>query len=218
MRPLRLGRPKRALIVAPHSDDEVIGAYGAMRTLRRQGCDVCVVIVTDGAGSHRASARWPTARLVAERRRESRKALRRIGIAADHVTFLSLPDGRLGREHSAPLARAVRRMKGLELVIGPTAADAHPDHRVTAAIVARTRLPGVRRIEYAVWGSNPARASALPLGSMRLAKREAIRRYRTQMGLIRDDPDGFAIARHELHAFSCATEYYAEKMSCARSR
>jgi LmbE family N-acetylglucosaminyl deacetylase len=215
---LHLGQPKRVLIVAPHSDDETIGAYGAMLTLCRRGCDVRVLIVTDGAGSHRGSARWPTARLVAERRREARRALRLIGIAAGHITFLALPDGHLGPDHARPIKRAIRRVKGLDLIVGPAAIDAHPDHRATAVAIAGARLPGVRRLDYRVWGAGRRRAQALPLGGLRNAKRAAIKHYRTQMGAIRDDPTGFAIARHELHAFSRATEFYGEAKPCSRSR
>jgi hypothetical protein len=48
----------------------------------------------------------------------------------------------------------------------------------------------------------------MPGGSA--AKRSLIRVHRTQLGAIADDPAGFAIARHELDAFSHPLEAYLE--------
>lgn len=211
VRRLRLGRPRRALIVAPHPDDEAIGAWALIRALRLRGCEVRVLIVTDGAGSHRHSARWPTARLVAERRRETRRAMRALGVAAGGVIFLALPDGRLGARHAVSIAQAVRRHRDLDLIVGPDKDDGHPDHRHVAAAIARAR-PRARRLSYLVWPhdrrvSGPA--WGLPLGPQRRAKRRAVAGYRTQMGIITDDPAGFAIAAHELHAFTGAMELFA---------
>ncbi|MET0375034.1 MAG: PIG-L family deacetylase, partial [Rhizorhabdus sp.] len=119
---LRLGTPRRLLVVAPHPDDEAIGAHAMMTRLRRRGVAVRVVIVTDGAASHPSSARWPRRRLVAERRRESRRVLRQIGVAADAVTFLDLPDGRL-HTRVADARRGLAREiagRGATLVMAPS--------------------------------------------------------------------------------------------------
>ncbi|MGJ3626867.1 PIG-L family deacetylase [Sphingomonas sp. MMS24-JH45] len=150
---LRLGTPRRLLVVAPHPDDEAIGAHTMMTRLRRRGVVVHVVIVTDGAGSHRSSPRWPGRRLVAERRRESRRVLRQIGVTADAVTFLDLPDGRLDTRAAAArrgLARAVMT-PGPTLVVSPSGSDDHPDHRAVASCIDALRRPGLRRLAYPVW-------------------------------------------------------------------
>lgn len=44
----------------------------------------------------------------------------------------------------------------------------------------------------------------------RLAKRFAIRGYRTQAGRITDDPAGFAMTRAQIAAFSGPVETFAE--------
>jgi LmbE family N-acetylglucosaminyl deacetylase len=203
---------RRLLVIAPHPDDEAIGAWGLIVRARRRGADVRVIVVTDGAGSHRASPSWPRARLVQERQRETRAAMRRIGVPASAVTFLGLPDGGLPRCRATPrrLSAAMRRVLGPLLLVGPAGSDDHPDHRVVATVLARTRRPGVRRFEYPVWpaGRAPRRAAVLPLGPARLAKRLAIRRYRTQAGLITDDPNGFAMTRAQIAAFSRPVELF----------
>ncbi|TCP29194.1 PIG-L family deacetylase [Sphingomonas sp. BK235] len=211
----RIGAPRRLLVIAPHPDDEAIGAYALMSRLRRRGVSVRVVVVTDGAASHPNSPRWPRRRLVAERRRESRRALCRIGVAAGAMTFLDLPDGRLHTRIVAArrgLARALGHV-GPALIAAPAASDDHPDHRTVAACVAALRRPKLRRLAYPVWpaGRQPAGARCLFLTAQeRLAKRHAVRSYRTQAGRIMDDPAGFAMTRRHVAAFTRQQEVFVE--------
>lgn len=216
MKPLDLNIRRPALIVAPHPDDETIAAYGLITRLRRSGVRVRVVVVSDGAASHRGSKIWPERRLVAERRRETRAVLRRIGVTAADICFLGLPDGHLGLNgaHCAVLARALRSIRRPGLVALPDWADAHPDHRAVAPLAEHIATPGTRRLSYLVWPDEglPQRCPThgLTLGTARAAKRGAILRYRTQTGAIADDPQGFAIARHELARFARPIELYRE--------
>lgn len=213
---LRLGSPRRLLVVAPHADDEAIGAHAMMTRLRRRGVAVQVVVVTDGAASHPASVRWPRRRLVAERRRESRRVLRQIGITADAVTFLDLPDGLLQTRAAAArrgLARVIGH-RGDILVLSPSRDDDHVDHRTVAACVEALRRPGVRMLAYPVWpaGRTVAGADALFLTAQeRLAKRRAVRSYRTQTGRITDDPACFTMTREQIAAFTGPREVFMER-------
>ncbi len=217
MRPLRLDGVSDALIIAPHPDDEAIGAYGLIRTLKAKGARVRIVVVADGAASHAASARWPQTRLVAERRRETLLAMLRIGLPASDIRFLGLPDGHLTAHcvsNPRALTRAVKSVVGGGLIVSPDAHDAHPDHQAVAKLLARTRSPGTRRLAYLVWPDRtPPRTGptrGVSLGATRGAKRAAICRYRTQMGAIIDDPRGFSISRGELAAFTRPVELFRE--------
>nr|WP_246617150.1 PIG-L family deacetylase [Sphingomonas yunnanensis] len=201
------------LVVAPHPDDEAIAAHALITRLARRGTRAAVLVVSDGAASHPGSRAWPRARLVRERRRETRRVMRRIGVAAGAITFLDLPDGRLA-DHAAAVRRGVGRavaaLPAPLLALAPSIGDAHPDHRVVAA-AARPR-PGVRWWRYPVWpaGQQLRGARALPLSAQeRLAKRHAIRGYRTQAGRITDDPRGFAMTAHQIRAFSRPRELFA---------
>lgn len=217
MKPLRLDRVRDALVIAPHPDDETIGAYGLIRRLTRRGARVRVIVAADGAASHPASKRWPRRRLVAERRRETQAAMRRIGVPAGRVRFIGLPDGHLsgltGRD-ALSLARAVARAGTADLLVLPARDDDHPDHRAVARIARAAGSGSARRIEYLVWPNRQVRAApaiaTLRLGHIAAAKRGAIRRYRTQTGAIDDDPHGFAISRAELARFSRPLEHYRE--------
>lgn len=98
---LPLDRSTRLLVVAPHPDDEALGAAGLMQRVHAKGGDVRVVMMTSGDG-------FPEGVEVAEgiahpspadlrgygelRERETREAMSRLGVASDHVTFLGFPD------------------------------------------------------------------------------------------------------------------------------
>lgn len=213
---LRLGCPRVALIVAPHADDETIGAFGLIRALRGAGTIVRVIVVTDGAASHPSSRLWPRDRLVRAREGETRRAMRRMGVARSAICFLRMPDGHLPLDAAAcrqRLGAAVRRAGKLDMIVGPDRDDDHADHRQVAATLAALHLPGVRRLRFKVWptGSRARRAASLILPpQLRDAKRLALRSYRTQCGLIRDDPRGFAMSHRQIAAFTRQQELFME--------
>lgn len=215
MKPLLLRGIRDALIVAPHPDDEAIGGYGLIRMLRWRGARVRVVVVADGTASHPGSLRWPRRRLLAERRRETRRGMRVLGVAAHDIAFLGLADGAVRNTPTAGwigLRRAIVSIRPGGLLILPDRCDAHPDHRAVAVAAARIAAPGSRRFSYLVWpGTQPdtRRAShGLAIADAQRAKRAAILRYRTQVGHITDDPAGFAITPHDLRTFSRPIEMY----------
>ncbi len=193
---LPLGTVRRALIVAPHPDDETIGCAGLILRLRRRGARVDIVIVTDGGASHRGSAAFPRARLVATRAREARRAAMLLGVSAARLHLLAHPDGGLDtlpRSARTRLARQLARFRA-DLVAMPLPDDAHPDHRDTAAACHR-RHGWARRVGYGVWpGRGGGRAThALPLKADLSRKRTALAAHATQLGRITDDPTGFTI-------------------------
>jgi LmbE family N-acetylglucosaminyl deacetylase len=208
-------RARRVLVVAPHPDDEVIAAWGLMRRLLRAGARVEVLVATDGGASHPESRTWPRPRLVAERRRETRRALRALGIAPDRIGFLDLPDGSLLDSPDlvrAPLSRAVRRRRSPQLIVGPMPDDAHGDHRAVAHALAGSPRRGERRLGYRVWPEGAARSLGglvVPLGYSIAAKRRAVRSYRTQSGRITDAVAGFAMTHRHLRAFAAPAERFA---------
>ncbi len=98
---LPLQNAKRVLVIAPHPDDETIGAGGVIQAAISQGSEVKVVIVTNGDGQLLAPLALDRKVLPTpvdyvqggeERQRESLAALQRLGVPNESVIFLSYPD------------------------------------------------------------------------------------------------------------------------------
>jgi LmbE family N-acetylglucosaminyl deacetylase len=110
----------RLLVVAPHPDDETLGAGGLMQHVREASGAVHVVYLTDGDGypegvrfeDHVESPRPADYRGYGrQRQREARAALATIGFTRSAETFLSFPDGGLSplmRKYWSERRRAFR--------------------------------------------------------------------------------------------------------------
>lgn len=101
---LRVGRGERLLVIAPHPDDETIGAGGLIQRVHAAGGEVRVVLITAGDGFVEAVAYEtgspqprPSAFIAygEERLRESRAALRMLAPDHPRITVLGFPDGGL---------------------------------------------------------------------------------------------------------------------------
>jgi LmbE family N-acetylglucosaminyl deacetylase len=167
-----VGLPKvsRALIVAPHPDDESIGCGGTAALLAAAGTDVTVVIATDGEATRGSDL--PPASLAARRREEAMRAARLLGVRAP--TFLGLPDGALS-DRTAELCRALTaelRRALPELLLVPSPLEEHPDHRAVNTALLQAGLDGA----FEVWGyetSTPLPANRIVDITAVLAQKEA---------------------------------------------
>ena len=192
------GAPGRAVVIAPHPDDEVLALGGTMQRLADAGWSLRIVAVTDGEGSHPRS-RTVSARAMAERRMIERDtALHRLGISGSSVVRLGLHDGSVGA-HVALDEVIEPLVSGAALCFAPWERDGHPDHDAAglATKVACERA-GVRLAAYPVWAWHWAKPGTndLPWSRMRridldpgtrLAKRAAIAAYRSQIAPIGPD-------------------------------
>jgi LmbE family N-acetylglucosaminyl deacetylase len=115
------------LVLAPHPDDEVFGCGGALVQAVRSGADVRVVVVTDGAAQGEAAAR----------REESRAAARLLGLP--EPAFWGQPDRSLDPADPALAARLVELLEAVapRLLLVPSPAEVHPDHRALALVAYR---------------------------------------------------------------------------------
>lgn len=92
------------LVVAPHPDDEVLMAAGAIEAAIHRGARVAVAIVTNGdKGCERDGYR---------REAESIAALAQLGVPERDVYFLGYPDGHLAELSNTPLTGVLRRDAG----------------------------------------------------------------------------------------------------------
>jgi LmbE family N-acetylglucosaminyl deacetylase len=98
-RPLReMLEARPFIVVAPHPDDESLACGGLIADACRQAIRGKVVIVSDGAGSHRNSKAYPPDRLRSLREAEARQAGAELGLRPEEMLFLGLPDRFVPRE------------------------------------------------------------------------------------------------------------------------
>lgn len=132
-------RMKRALVIAPHADDEILGCGGTIARLVDSGRHVEVVVATRGHPPRFAQAQ------VDQVRDEARKAHDVLGVARTH--FLDFPAAGLDQvpraELNAGIAAVVEACRPDTLFI-PFVADLHFDHGLIfeAAMVAARPLGG----------------------------------------------------------------------------
>lgn len=125
--------PGKALVFAPHPDDEVFGCGGAIMRHLEAGDPVKVVVVTDGG--FRGEGLEPDPGDVDVRRAESTAAAAILG--CDPPEFWGLPDR--GLEYAEPLVRRILETIGkfgADLVYAPSLREMHPDHVALGLAVA----------------------------------------------------------------------------------
>jgi LmbE family N-acetylglucosaminyl deacetylase len=150
---------RTVIVLAPHPDDEVIGAGGTLLRLGRAGARLVCVQATDGSAGA-ALARSPDAERREVRLREARRV-------ADACAFADLQLWRVDNGNFRATGELVDRMAALlakerpALVLVPFVTEAHEDHLTLSVILARAlqRAPldaDARVFGYEVWSLVPA--------------------------------------------------------------
>lgn len=207
---LKFTATDRVLILAPHPDDESLGAGGLIQRALRAGAKVRVVFATDGDNNP-----WPQrfverklkirrqdrARWGRRRRKEALAAMARLGLAANCARFLALPDQGITQlllkadEPTLSAITAEITEWRPTLLVAPSNTDAHPDHSAFFVLVQlaigrlKKEQPAPRVLRYIVHAprSHAARGRiTLHLRNEEIeAKREAILCHESQMVLSR---------------------------------
>jgi len=195
------GAADRLLVVAPHPDDETLATGGLIQRALAAGAAVQVVFVTDGDNNpwpqRWIERRWridvSARRRWGQRRRgEALVALVVLGVAAQSVRFLGLPDQ--GLTDLLVAGDALERTLGAAIdafaptcLAGPSRHDRHPDHSAIAVALERIAVaPPVRRLAAVVHGPAGPGAVTLVLAAGELErKRAALGAHRTQLALSR---------------------------------
>lgn len=192
----------RWLVLAPHADDETLGAGALIAETAKAGRLAGVIYLTDGAGSHD----YGGSKLARLRRREARWAVWRLaGHAAPPPVFLDWPDAKPFAAGSATWRATVRRLAALirdrrvDAIAVTDAREPHCDHTafhvLACAAVAAARRP-VALFDYRVW-TDPAvpaarrvlRTRSMPPGR----RRHALMAHRSQTSAVFGS--GFRLAR-----------------------
>ena len=230
--PERVSELGPTLVVAPHPDDEALGCGGTIALLRRAGLPVRVVVVSDGAASHPGSRQYPPPALAALRRAESLAGLGLLGVEAEHVSFLDLPDGAVptadapGTGPALDLVRDIlRRWPDFQTVLLPWRRDPHDDHRAAWSLVSAAldaAAVSARRLEYPIWTMvhpspddvprlGEAGVGQVAIGPVAAQKRAAILAHRSQTTALIDDAEiGHCLTEPVLDRFAQPWELLIE--------
>ncbi|WP_405783224.1 PIG-L deacetylase family protein [Streptomyces sp. NBC_00859] len=148
----RLPAAGRAVVVAAHPDDEVLGFGGSISLLAAAGLDLTVVTVTDGERSHPHSRVETPESLARIRAEETRAALDDLGAADADIVPLHVPDTEVARHENRVAGMLADVVAGAVLCAAPWAGDIHPDHEAAGrAALAASDTAGVPCLHYPVW-------------------------------------------------------------------
>ncbi|WP_172838149.1 PIG-L deacetylase family protein [Terriglobus roseus] len=185
------------LVIAPHPDDETLGAGALIATLSAQATRVIVVAATDGENAYDLP---PAGRidLGLIREREQRKALGLLGVQPDSVIRLRLTDSGLMGQRSELERRVMEVAEPGMTILAPWQGDFHPDHVACAHVACSVaQAKGLALISYFFWTwhrGSPETLDGLPLRRFiptfdaRAAKAQAIGQHRSQFESESGDP------------------------------
>lgn len=193
---LGLTRGDRVLVVAPHPDDETLGAGGTLARLAGDGIDVHVLAVTCYQ-----LPRWGTPSTVDQRAEEFEAACDILGVSGRRIAWLDDDRARRVHDHLPELVRLIEDGPDLSLnalrpaaLLLPAAQSVHQEHQlIHSACYAAARPAGAARHsprlvlgfdgpEDRAWGPQPGRRPVLvDITSTAEAKDKALECYASQL-------------------------------------
>lgn len=209
--------PARIVVVAPHPDDEVLGAGGLLAAASERGTEIVLVAVTDGGACFGVDWRGAADVTALEERRirETEHALAVLlapSAPVPRIVRLGLPDQRVAA-HEDDVRQALEAILiAGDVCLFPHRADGHADHEATAraALAACTRT-GATPVEYPIWlgaFTEPAdsrrahsRSFELP-AALHARKQRAIACFESQFEVVGDASSSPVLGTEELARFT----------------
>jgi len=116
--------PRKVLVLAPHADDETVGAGGALYNHHVAGDSITLLVMTDGATCSKANDYQD---IIHVRRQEILQVQAILGLT--EVIFWTCQDGNLATCHGAgKKLTGMLEDVGPDVVYLPFVIDKHPDH------------------------------------------------------------------------------------------
>ena len=181
------------LVVAPHPDDETLGAGGLIAAQISRGIHVTVLAVTDGEKAY-----GDAPGLGQLRQNEQENALAILGVQTDNVIRLRLPDSSLQNAEVCIVNALADLVSPNTHVVAPWRGDFHPDHEACGRAAEHVaKIIGAKLTSYFFWTwhrGTPHLLSdfdlvVLPLSeSQRRAKCRALLEHRSQLNWPGADP------------------------------
>ena len=198
------------VVVAPHPDDETLGAGGLISTCARNSTKVTVISVTDGEA---ACPEVPA--LDGIRRRELVSAMRALELAPADILRLGLPDGGLVAREVELTQALVKCIPAGVVLVAPFEFDGHPDHEAAGrACKSAAQQQGLTLVRYPIWAWHRGSAELFRErhgvrfmldDRAQQAKRRALAEHRSQLG---ERPGGAIVPAHVLDYFNRPYEVF----------
>jgi LmbE family N-acetylglucosaminyl deacetylase len=159
------------LVLAPHPDDETLGAGGLIAKLCRRGVPVTVVAITDGENAYADMEDLGDIRVL-----EQTEAVRRLGVPESMIHRLRLPDRAVSvcEDQLVDLLSTLIE-PGMHLV-APWQRDFHPDHEATGRAAERVaKIKDVVLSYYLFWTwhrGTPEMLKGIPVQKVPLTEAE----------------------------------------------
>jgi LmbE family N-acetylglucosaminyl deacetylase len=159
------------LVLAPHPDDETLGAGGLIAKLRRAGVPVTIVAITDGENAYAGTPRLGDIRLT-----EQIEAVQRLGVPERMIHRLHLPDRNVS-DYEDQLVELLLPLVTEDMhLVAPWQRDFHPDHeaagRAAARVAQSKNLPITYYLFWTWHRGNPTMLAGLPVSKLRLNEAE----------------------------------------------
>jgi len=214
---------ERAIVFAPHPDDETLGCGGTIRLLVQSKKEVKVVFLTSGNmadPAHRLSEVAAGNNNITEyallREKEAVKAMSVLGVS--DYEFLRFPDRELSGHYQSVFEELLRIMKQYQpdTIYSPSMLELHPDHRTTAALSfdlqrnMREDAGGPEKVRVVLYEVTiPIRPNTLiDITSSYRHKRRAIKKYKSQLKLY--DYLGYITSLNKTRTLTVQETRYAE--------
>lgn len=192
--------PGGILIIAPHADDETLGCGGLIAAQARAGQPIDIVFLTDSAASHPGHPRLSPTELGRRRHDEAVAAAAVLGVRAERLHFLNLPDSTLDklpaerrRDTVARLTDFIRTLRPVG-VFAPYRAGGSTEHTAAFDVAAEALAAagGGTLLEYPIWAwsypprllprlGHPEGNFRFALGALRAVKMRALACHRSQI-------------------------------------
>ena len=181
------------LVIAPHPDDETLAAGGWIAAQRSRGTVVTVAAVTDGENAYPGSPG-----LAALRIGEQTGALARLGVQAENIVRLGLPDSDVSACEQQLVRQLLPLVSAGTHIVAPWRGDFHPDHEACGRAAEQVAYQvGAQLTSWFFWTWHrgaPDLLRGLPLCAfpldreLLLAKHEALLCHRSQLAHASGEP------------------------------
>jgi LmbE family N-acetylglucosaminyl deacetylase len=148
---------ERVLMLAPHPDDDALGAGALLAELTSRGVEVHIAYLTDGEASHRGHPILEPRHVGALRQAEARTAAAALRVPSERLTFCQAPDGQLSQLSPAATQALGARIATLRAtlrprwVLAPTSLDGSSEHAAARRIIAGHGSGPGEEFDYLVW-------------------------------------------------------------------